>query len=108
MKKRIYISGAVSDIPENIYKAKFKKAEEFLKGLGYEVFNPVESEIIQETFRKYGYDACLAKCIEKLSYCHCIFMLEGWTKSGGALAEKAYAKACKKDVIYECSNNYGE
>lgn len=108
MKKLVYISGAVSDIPERVYKARFKKAEKFLLGLGYDVFNPIEDEEIQTVFREYGYSACLAKCIEKLQYCDMIFMLVGFTESGGAMAEKAYAKACKMEIVYECSNNYGE
>lgn len=106
MKKKVYISGAISGLPEDVYRKRFKKAEIFLKGLGYDVFNPVESHLIQEVYKKQGYAACLAKCMEKLRYCQCIYMLEGWPKSGGAIAEKAFANACKIETIYECQNNY--
>jgi hypothetical protein len=106
MKKRIYISGKISGLPEEEYKQRFKQAEEYLLGKGYAVYNPVEASVIQETYQELGYAACLAKCIAMLRFCTHIYMLEGWESSNGAIAEKAFADAVGIDTVYENRAEY--
>lgn len=107
-KNKIYISGPVSKYPEEVYKAKFKRAEEYLLGLGYLVYNPVEASVIQEMFHEFGYAACLAKCMAMLRFCNKIYMLQGWEDSKGAIAEKAFADAIGIETVYEIEENYAE
>ena len=106
-KKKVYLSGKISDLSIEDYTAHFKQAEEYLLGLGYAVYNPVESDIIQDIFHEFGYRACLAKCMSMLRFCDCIYMLDNWVDSKGAIAERAFADACGIEVIHEDVNNYG-
>ena len=106
MKKRIYISGKISGLPEKEYKQRFKQAEDYLLDKGYAVYNPVDASVIQETFKELGYAACLAKCIAMLRFCTHIYMLEGWTDSNGAIAEKAFADAVGIETLFENRTDY--
>ena len=40
MSERVYVSGGMSGIPEEEYKARFAQAERLLKERGMKVFNP--------------------------------------------------------------------
>lgn len=106
-KKKIYLSGKISGLSIEDYTAHFKQAEDYLLGLGYAVYNPIESEIIQSIFQEFGYRACLAKCMAMLRFCDCIYLLDNWMDSKGAIAEKAFADACGIETIHEDVNNYG-
>ena len=106
MKKKIYLSGKVSGLTMEEYTAKFKRAEEYLLGLGYAVYNPIDADVIQDTYLEFGYAACLAKCISMLRFCTHIYMLKDWQESKGAIAEKAFADACGIETIYEIEENY--
>ena len=107
-KKKIFIAGQVSGLSEDEYTAKFKKAEDYLLGLGYAVYNPADADVILDTLKELGYAACLAKCIAMLRFCDCIYMLKDWQESKDAIAEKAFADAVGIETIYEIESNYEE
>ena len=89
---RVYISGAITGVSN--YKEIFAKAEEELKGEGYEVINPTsfDNTLPQLSYEEYmKLDLCL------LEMCDAIYMLKGWKKSCGANREYGYAIA--KDYI---------
>ena len=114
MKNRIYISGKIGEeVISEQTREKFNKAEEILNLQGYDVFNPADE--LWQQFLEHNYQSAqfvgsdildkyayfLLKDIEKLAKCDAIYMLADWHDSPGATAEHAYAKACKKEIVYE-------
>lgn len=109
MSKKCYVAGPMSGIPEFNFPA-FFKAEEILKELGYEVFNPAakdqEKTIDAESYAtgdnvlliEKGFDFReaylwdVSKVIESDTIC----MLKGWEASPGARGEHAVAVAMQK------------
>ena len=84
---RVYISGGITGI-EN-YSQIFKRKQEELEELGYEVLNPALLGLLMPTsatWKEY-----MALCIPMLKMCDCIYMLNGWEKSKGAKKEYNYA-----------------
>ena len=118
MRKMIYISGKIGQdtiTPE--IREKFRKAEEMLVEYGWVVFSPA-TEKYQKKLKKevkieekkwkdceYGefdwYSWALLYDMHLLALANAIYMLKDWRSSPGARAEHAFAKACKKDIIYE-------
>lgn len=90
MKKqdiKIYISGAISSNLGS-YKEEFAKAEETLRGYGYEkIMNP---SVLPEGFDYYDYIDITAVM---LSVCDVMVMLPGWQTSVGAHTERVLANA---------------
>lgn len=114
---RVYISGKIGEeapSPETL--AKFKKAEDMLKGKGYEVFNPTASgfgDYAEEFVRNYNkclpkemckkkwYDQILLMDLDAVATCHAILMLDDWMESPGANVELSYAMATGKKIFYQ-------
>lgn len=86
-KKRIYISGPMTGIPD--YKKNFNEAEETLKMAGWDVVNPAKIDDFLGDCN-FSYDELLKIDIALLDTCDGIYMLEGWENSRGALIEKLY------------------
>lgn len=95
-KEKIYISGKMSGMEEEVYKRLFKNAEEKLISEGYEVFNPCEIEYIPEDYAQQ-----LLLVLGELAKCDCIYMLENWIHSNGARCEYWFAKGSGKKIIFE-------
>lgn len=89
---KVYISGAITDNPN--YLEDFKKAEEYIKGLGHTVLNPVKDTGF--TYREY---IDMGLC--ELMRCDTIYMLNGWMGSNGARLEYQYAFTVGMNIIYE-------
>ena len=120
MKKQrlIYISGKMG---EKVLSAttieKFRVAQDRLVREGWAVINPT-SEQFQKDAQKHvrieskkwqdlefgefdWYAWLLLWDMHSLALCDAIYMLADWHDSPGATAEHAYAKACKKEIVYE-------
>ena len=68
--KRVYISGQMSGLPREEYLARFEKAEELLRGEGYDVVNP--AKLLPSRwpwlYRLMGYKLTLMYDLWKLSF----------------------------------------
>lgn len=108
-KRKIYVAGPMSGLPEFNFPAFMRKAEQ-LRAEGWLVFNPAEKEE-EKAFDKDIYaagDAAAAVAdgfdfrdvylwdLHKVVMADAIYMLKGWENSVGALGELAVAKAVQK------------
>lgn len=90
----IYIAGRMRGL-EDFGKAKFMAAEERLAGKGYIVLNPARLPANMPIER------CMPICLAMLEQADCIYLLDNWEESEGAMLEMAYATFQKKHIIYE-------
>jgi Asp-tRNA(Asn)/Glu-tRNA(Gln) amidotransferase A subunit family amidase len=93
----IYISGKVTGLPEEEYKARFEQAEASFKAEGHEVINPLK---LDHTLNNYWADYMLT-CIDALPDCDAIYMLSNWKESKGARLELNIAKEMGKQIFYQ-------
>jgi hypothetical protein len=91
----VYISGVTGT---SDYMERFAKAEEILTKQGLSVINPakVNSMMPKDT----TYDQYMQMAFTMLSFCECIYMLDGWEKSKGATWEMDYAQRNKIEIRY--------
>jgi hypothetical protein len=94
---KIYISGAITGLPEGEVKRKFYEAEQLLRQKGYDVVNPTTSIIPSSA----PFEVHLAFDIITLLGCSAIYMLADWQSSKGATIENSVAKITGKDIFYE-------
>ena len=85
----IYVSGPMSNLPNNNVPA-FNKAAKALRKKGYEEVNPAELDGDEPCST---WEECLRRDIRHLTYCTDIATLPGWKKSRGALLEIFIGKA---------------
>lgn len=91
--KIVYIAGAVTSDPN--YKAKFAAAKEHLLANGAaRVLNPAELP------DGWTYQEYMAHCMLMVQRAEMIVPLYDWARSPGAIAEVAYAQACRIPVDY--------
>lgn len=83
---KIYIAGAMSDMPDLNYPA-FHAATKALRDLGYVVENPAENPAPACG----SWEAYMRMAIAQLVTCDEIHMLRGWSKSRGAKIERQLA-----------------
>ena len=93
-KKKCYISGPMSGYPDSNFPA-FYKAEEYLKALGWVVFNPANKEQ-EKKLDEFDFRSAYAWDLAKVVEADAIYMLPGWEQSPGARGEHAVAVAMKK------------
>lgn len=110
-KRRIYIAGPMSGIPDHNRPAFYSTAEAFEEG-GWEVFNPADNDVrlfgsheacdaAIEANRNQALRVMLGSDLEWIcSDADAIAMLPGWEKSYGARAEHATAVALGLEIIY--------
>ena len=105
---KIYISGKIGEeIPSPETLAKFKAAEDMLKGKGFDVFNPTTSGLgahAESLARKNGttfYEEILLLDLQELKKCDAIYMLKDWEKSSGANLELDYVRCIKKNIYWQ-------
>ena len=94
---KIYISGAISSLPESEYKSRFSAAEETLKEIGYQPVNPLN--IIHE--HDCSWENYMIEDIRVLFQCPAIYMLNKWRGSKGARIEHAIAIETGMKIIYQ-------
>lgn len=105
---RVYISGKIGEeVLSDATREKFAKAEEYLKGWDFEVFNPTTSGLgarAEELAKENGtdfYTEIMKLDLAELAWCDAIYMLTDWTDSPGAKVEMARAKELGLAVWYE-------
>ena len=94
---KIYISGAVTGTDD--YLERFSRAEEQLKAQGFEVINPAAVNAILPKSTSYGQYMEMSQIM--LSFCDCVFMLNGWENSRGAKQEFALAVLDEMKIYFE-------
>lgn len=94
IKKKVYLSGRMSGLEEEEFKAIFKRAEEELVEKGYDVVNPCEIDYIPE---EYGGQLLIA--LGELAKCDAIYLLENWKESNGARCEYWFAKGMGLEIM---------
>lgn len=118
MAKLIYISGKMGEKVLSMDTVKkFKKAQDRLAKEGWAIINPASRKFQRDAQKhvevegkkwvdmEFGYFDWYAWLLlwdmHSLALCDAIYMLKDWKQSPGAMTEHAYAKACKKKIIYE-------
>lgn len=96
MKKRVYISGAISGrLPEDVFED-FDRAEDQLESLGWEVVNPLANGLTDA----HTWEEHMRADLRLLLDCDRIAMLPGWRASRGACLEKRVAEELGMLIIY--------
>lgn len=90
---KIYISGGITGVPD--YKKRFSEAEDSLKSLGYEVFNPAK---VCESMPILKYRQYMMHDLTMLLEADVVVLLPQWENSDGATAERYLALACRIPV----------
>lgn len=92
-KERVYISGQISGQNRDVYLARFAKAEELLRNIGYPVVNPTKFLLCRWRwlYRLVGYTLTLLYDLWRLSKCDRIYLIPGWNDSRGACVESFFA-----------------
>lgn len=93
---RVYISGKMTGLEKEEYRAKFNAAADRLVEQGYTVVNPALLDEFGLTYAEY-----MAVDTTLLSFCDAIYMLDNWKDSGGAHLEWDYANTLGLVIIYE-------
>lgn len=88
MKKKIYIAGPMTGLPELNFPA-FHREAAWLRAMGVEVVNP--AEINADLTAKW--EDCMRADIAQLVTCDGVHMLAGWEASRGATLEHHIATA---------------
>jgi hypothetical protein len=110
MLMRIYISGKIGEetpSPETL--AKFRRVEDMLRSMGYDVFNPTTSGLgahAESLAKKNGttfYEEILLLDQQELKKCDGVYMLNDWRLSPGARSELALARALRRPVYGDAS-----
>lgn len=86
-KKRIYLSGAITGVPN--YKKDFEIIKLDLQSKGYKrIINPAE---LDEVIINGDYEEYMEICIKLIDMCDLVILIPGWEKSAGANREMGYA-----------------
>ena len=93
MKKKVYISGRISDLPREQYMTMFRIAEQMLRKKDYEPVNPTRFFMCKYIwlYRLLGYRLTLLYDLWRLMRCDLIYKLPGWQQSRGANIESCVA-----------------
>lgn len=89
----VFISGPMAGL-ENYNRHNFNAAEATAMMVGYKVVNPA---ILPHDWPPHSY---LPVCMAMLDIADTVWMLEGWEGHKGAEAERAYALAQGKTIVY--------
>jgi nucleoside 2-deoxyribosyltransferase len=95
MKKKIYIAGPMTGLPDLNFQA-FHGEAAWLRAMGKEVVNP--AEINPAPTKKW--EDCMRADIAQLVTCDGIHLLEGWEKSRGATLEHHIASSLGMAVTF--------
>lgn len=96
-KKKIYISGKISGLTPDEYRANFLEAARQLHAQGYEVINPIFNGVDATQ----PWQVHMKADIRLLLECDAIYMLPNWELSNGATLEREIAKALGFVIEYE-------
>lgn len=92
--KRIYLSGAMTGIPEHNFPA-FNAEAARLRALGFDVVNPVDINPDVST----SWHECMRNDLAALLTCDTIALLDGWQGSAGAHLEMHIAHRIGMGIV---------
>ena len=95
---KIYIAGKITGLDN--YLELFLKAEAVFKNEGHAVMNP---SILPEGFEHREY---MHICYRMIDVCDCVFFLDNWKDSKGAIMEYEYAVEQGKFISFENKNEH--
>lgn len=95
-RKRLYISGPMTGIPDYNYPF-FNNVAVALRALGFDVVNPAE---LHPNPGSVSWEECLREDIAALMYCDTLVLLPGWMGSKGANLELQVAQSVGIDVLH--------
>lgn len=101
-KLKIFISGPMTGYP-NWNKEAFDRAENRLRELGYDVFNPTWMQFTEG----WSHEEIMAIDLAALEKCDAVLQLDGWQESIGAQEEFEQAKRLNKKIFMFVSE-YGD
>ena len=110
---KIYISGPISGVADA--EENFKKAEEYLKFLGYDPLNPMDIPapavdglfVHDSTFKLEKRELWvyyMRKAIKMLMEADSVYFLDGWENSAGARVERQLTKALSLPALFEAED----
>jgi Domain of unknown function (DUF4406) len=107
----IYISGKITNLPKEIYTAKFQAAENEIEAAGHNAYNPVSMvehwltcEVISDPIEeRNGVMRLLVS--DMLSLCDAIYLLHDWQESAGAIDEYEVARRFGLKILFQHSND---
>lgn len=85
---RVYIAGKITGLPTDKAAAKFEKAENLLRSLGFEPVNPMK---LSHNHDK-SWESYMKECIKALVDCDRIHALPCYLDSRGAMVEVGLAE----------------
>lgn len=94
---KVYISGMITGLSLDVARKRFEDAETILKKKGYTTVNPFNNGLDASA----EWDAHMKVDIKMLLDCDCIYMLDGWENSRGAMTEHYIAQTLGMGVVYE-------
>ena len=105
---KVYISGKIGEkVLSDATRAKFARAEAYLKEWDFEVFNPTTSGLGREAEIRAAangtdfYTEIMKLDLVELEKCDAIYMLKDWCDSPGAKVEHSRAVELGLAVWYE-------
>lgn len=98
---KIYISGKITGLPNEIAEENFRRSEELLTEIGFETVNPMR-EIAKKHREWIDY---ICDDLRLLNDCDAIYLQSNWTDSQGANIERAFAKAKGLRIFYATSKD---
>ncbi len=98
-KKRLYLAGKITGLPEEEYQAKFKTAAQLYEAQGFEVCNPAQF-VKREGFHLLPWETIMRECITRLLLCDGVVLLHDWRTSKGACLERDIATRLNIPVFY--------
>lgn len=87
--RRVFISGPITGTDD--YMQRFAEAEQILLEKGYIPVNPTKISALGIE-ADFSWTEFMAMTLCLLDQCSCIYMLDGWENSRGALLEHSFAK----------------
>lgn len=96
MKKKIYIAGKVTGLPQQEVVDKFAKAQKDIEEMGFEVVNPIK---VVKNFDT-PWNEAMKMCITALFDCNCMVLLPCWKESKGARLEKDIAHSFGMELLF--------
>ncbi|MGK2897240.1 MAG: DUF4406 domain-containing protein [Burkholderiaceae bacterium] len=92
--KRVYLSGPMTGYPDLNFPA-FNAEAARLRGLGFDVVNPVDVNVDPSA----SWHECLRKDLAALLTCDAIALLPGWERSKGAQLELHVAHRIDMEIV---------
>lgn len=104
MCKKAMISQPMRDLSPEEIEATRDKAKSFLESKGYEVVDTYfkeewSKEEVERVVNKPLF--YLAKSLEKMSECECLYLCNGWEKTRGCIVEKITAEQYGLELVFE-------